>query len=443
MGAESVDLPVIHDNDPVAPLYTGDSLRDDQTRGVRNLLGKGTPDFGVCRRVYGAGAVIQYQDPGLPQKGSGDAQTLFLAAGDIGSALLDVCIVTFGHFPDKFIRAGQLACMPALLLCGVGIAPAQIVVNGAGEEHVLLKNNSDLSAQNVQIVFSDIMPSDKDPPLRDVIKAADQIDQAGLGGASSPDHSDAFARPDLQINVFENGLRRSRAVGKVYIFEADAAVRDLHERILRVREAGLFCDDLCDTPGTGLGHRDHDHDHGKHHQAHQDIHAVGQQTHQVSGGQLAADDHVGAEPADQQDAGIDDSHHDRADRRESELRLKKHLIDIRGGPVEASDLIILADISLDDTDRGNIFLYAFVHGVIPLKHLLEIAGGRPHHSAHKHSQHGYGNQVNAREPGADGEGHEQGDGHCRRRSHGHPEHHHIGILNIGDIRREPCDQTGC
>ena len=96
------------------------------------------------------------QDLGFAQEGAGDAQTLFLAARDVGAALLDPCIVLVGEALDELVGAGQAAGFHALLLGGVLIAPAQVVQDGAREQDVLLQYHRDLLAQHVQVVVAHI-----------------------------------------------------------------------------------------------------------------------------------------------------------------------------------------------------------------------------------------------------------------------------------------------
>ena len=50
--------------------------------------------------------------------------------------------------------------MADLLVGGLRVAPTQVIGDGAAEEHVLLQYHGDLVAQDLQIVFTHVMPAD-------------------------------------------------------------------------------------------------------------------------------------------------------------------------------------------------------------------------------------------------------------------------------------------
>ena len=51
---------------------------------------------------------------GFFQQGPGNAEALALAAGHIGTALLDVGVIPVGELADKAIRLSKLTCMDKL-----------------------------------------------------------------------------------------------------------------------------------------------------------------------------------------------------------------------------------------------------------------------------------------------------------------------------------------
>ena len=117
---KAVDPPVVHDDDPVAVLHRGDALRDDELCRIRDLLPERLADLCVCRRVHGTGRVIQNQNLRLLQERSGDAESLLLTAGDVGSALADHRVVAVRHLLDELRGAGQVAGAPAFPVSGNG-----------------------------------------------------------------------------------------------------------------------------------------------------------------------------------------------------------------------------------------------------------------------------------------------------------------------------------
>jgi len=163
MRALGGDPAIVHDDDAVSLLHGGDALGDDNLRRVRDFLGESLADLGIGSGVDRAGGIIQDQHLRRLQQCSGDAETLFLAAGHIGSALFDMGVVAFRHGIDEFLRAGQPAGFFQLLIRGVLIAPAQILRNCSGEQFILLQDHGDRFAQGIQIVVLHVHAADGDP----------------------------------------------------------------------------------------------------------------------------------------------------------------------------------------------------------------------------------------------------------------------------------------
>lgn len=131
MGTKSVDLAVVHNDDAVCILDTGNTLGDDQLGGIRDLFCKSTADFCVCGSIYRTGGIVQDQYLRFLQKSTGDTETLFLTSGNVGTALLNESIVFIRHFFDEIISAGKLACTAAFFFRGVFVTPAEIFQNGS------------------------------------------------------------------------------------------------------------------------------------------------------------------------------------------------------------------------------------------------------------------------------------------------------------------------
>ena len=102
------------------------------------VFGKGFADFCIGCGIDSTCTVIQNQHLWFLQQCSCDTEALFLAAGYVGSALLDVGVVALRHPVDKFIGAGKTADTLALFFRSIFITPAKIVENGTGKQHIFL-----------------------------------------------------------------------------------------------------------------------------------------------------------------------------------------------------------------------------------------------------------------------------------------------------------------
>ena len=80
------------------------------------------------------------------QQGPGDAQALPLAAGYIGTALVDDRVVLVGERLDELIGTGLAASLLTFFQGGVLLAPAEVLEDGPGEQGAFLQDHGDLVA---------------------------------------------------------------------------------------------------------------------------------------------------------------------------------------------------------------------------------------------------------------------------------------------------------
>ena len=101
----------------------------------------------VRRHVHGARGVVEDQDLRLLHNGARNAQALLLAAGEVRGVLLQNGLIAVREAVDEFVRAGDGAGLAQLLLRGVGIAPAEILRDRAGEQRAVLQHHGNAVAQ--------------------------------------------------------------------------------------------------------------------------------------------------------------------------------------------------------------------------------------------------------------------------------------------------------
>ena len=126
----------------------------------------------------------------------------------------------------------------------------------------------------------------------------------------------------------------------------DIAIWHFHDRIFWIHNR---C--FCHT------HDNHNKNHRKHHQTSQNIHAVRKHTHKLSRCECRCDNHLCTHPADQQNTGIDGSHHNRRITCQNTFCFQQKFINIAACFLEFFLLVILSHISFYYTNTGNIFLY--------------------------------------------------------------------------------------
>ncbi len=246
----------------------------------------------------------------------------------------------------------------------------------------------------------------------------------------------------MQINVIQNRLFAFFAVAELNVLKVDAAVGHVTVGIFGIGDRRLFREHLRDTLAARRAHGEHDKDERDHHQVHQNVHAVGQHAGEVALGQLAADHHIRAEPADGDDRGIDRQHHQRRHRDHQLFRLQKQRIEVERRALKLGDLVVLAHKRLDNADGFDILLHAGVELVVLVKDLHKILVRLADQKEQYHRQKRNGYQINTGELGVDHQRDGHGNNQTDRRAEADAQDHLIGGLQVGDVGRHAGDKTG-
>jgi hypothetical protein len=112
----------------------GNPLGHDDDGGIGGGALERRPEPGVRGDVQGGEGVVKEVDPRFGHQGPGDAQALPLAAGNVGAALRDAGVKPVLLLPDKVVALRHLKGVPEFLVRGLGLAEAQVVLDGPGEE---------------------------------------------------------------------------------------------------------------------------------------------------------------------------------------------------------------------------------------------------------------------------------------------------------------------
>ena len=119
-----------------------------------------------------------------------DDDVRFLHRGEVTAVIGDkttdiTCVATDAEGFDEFVGAGQLAGVDQLLVGGVGIAPAEVFLDGAGEQHILLQHHGHIIPEHLQVILPHIDAAHLQHALGNIVKAGDQLHQGGFAGAGA------------------------------------------------------------------------------------------------------------------------------------------------------------------------------------------------------------------------------------------------------------------
>ena len=173
------------------------------------------------------------------------------------------------------MRLRALARLLHLFVGGVGVAPAEVLLDGAREEHVLLQHDGHLIAQTLEVVVPDIYAAHQHLSLRRVVKTGDEVDQRGLGTARAAQDAHRLTGLYLEVDVGKGVALRLRGIFEADTLEFHTAVGHFVDGILGIGEGALFFQHLGDTLGGGRRDGDHHHDHGEGHQRGHALRSVG------------------------------------------------------------------------------------------------------------------------------------------------------------------------
>ena len=443
MGADVRDAAALHDEDAVGVLDGGHTLRDDDLRGLRDEVAEALTNQGVGLRVDRGGGVVEDQNLRLLQDRTGDAETLLLTTGDVGTALGDEGVVLVREGLDELVRLGELTCGDELFVTRLRVAPAEVLCDGAGEEDVLLKHDGDLVTQELEVVLSYVDTADQHLALACVIEAGNQLDERGLRGAGTAHDADGFTRFNMKIDVREDVILSIGLILEAHVVEIDGAILHLSHRGCQIREGARLVQDLGDTLGRLGRHGHHDENHAEHHEGHEDLEAVGQERGELSDvevGTVARDDRVGAEAQDEEHDGVDTELHQRVVQREEALGLREVALDVGRGAVELLHLEVLTNEGLHDAHAVDVFL----HGVVQTVILPENAAEDRHNRADDDGEADAEDRDDRDEDPGHASTHEKGSGEGenqhRRRTEAESDQHHVGLLQVLDIRGHTGDE---
>ena len=445
VGAALQDAALVQDDDLVGVLHGAQPLGDDDLGGAGDLPGEGPADEGVGAGVDGGGRVVEDEDLRPLEQGAGDAQALLLASGHIGAALLDAGVVAVGELPDELVGLGELAGADELGVGGVGVAPAQVLLDGAGEQDVLLQDDGDLVAQPGQVVVAHVDAADHHAPGGHVVQARDELDERRLPRAGAAHDAQGRARGDRQVDPAQGVGLGLPGVAEGDALEADLAVGHLGQPVGGGGQDGTVDDDLGDAVGGLRRHGDHDEDEGEHHHRGEDLHAVGHQRGELSSRQLrgaAVHDHPGAQVVDEHERRVDEEDHDRTVEREDLLGAGEVPAHLLGGGPELRLLMVLRDEGLHDPDRGEVLLHGIVQGVVLLEYPAEDrehVGDQADERAAEQRQH---DDEDERQPRVDHQGHDDREDDHEGHAHGDADDYLVRVLNVRDVGGHAGDQRG-
>ena len=141
MGAGFGDPSVFKEGDLVGISDGGQAVGDQEHHPVLAPFGEIAEQFALREGIKRSRGFVEDQDGRVADDCARDGEALPLAGGELATTLAKLGLVTVFHLADELVCAGDLGCRlhvrHGLAFGGV----ADVVGDGAGEQHVLLQGD--------------------------------------------------------------------------------------------------------------------------------------------------------------------------------------------------------------------------------------------------------------------------------------------------------------
>ena len=222
------DAALVHDDYRVSVPDGREPVGDEQGGPALGQSADVPHDQSLALDVEGAGSFIKYEDLRVGHDGSRDGDALALAAGEAAAAFAYAGVVAVRHFFYEFMGTGQFCCLLDLFMGRVRQGDADVLLDGAGEEQVVLQDDADLPSEPGRLYFGGVDAVDENAPLLRQVQALDELRERALSGAGAADDAHREAGRYDEVHILDD------AAAVLAVGEADAAQLDL---ALEVRQS--------------------------------------------------------------------------------------------------------------------------------------------------------------------------------------------------------------
>ena len=367
------DLAVIHNQDQVGILHRGDALRNNDLGCGGNVGLKAGANERIGLGIYRTGRVVENENFGLLKQRTCNAKALLLSTGDVGASLLDHAIVAIGEGANKLVCLRQAASLFNLLVGCIGVTPTQIILNAARKQKVLLQNDRYAVAQTLNRILTHVNTANLYRALGNVIQTRNELNKCGFTRTRTANDTNGHARFNMQIDIGERKLLRMRRILKVNALKIDGAILYFGNGVFGIVHIGNLVKHLAHTLCGLCGNGEHNVDHGKHHQGHQNLHAVCQECGNLTDLYTAnaIDCHKGTKQKNDRHVEIHAEVHQGGVERYDTLRTGKVLANGVCSICKLLFFVFFARKSLNNTHTAYIFFNRLVESVVFFEHALE------------------------------------------------------------------------
>src|SRR5208283_3214606 len=192
-GAALDDLAMVEDENAIGVPHRGEAMRDHEGRAALGRRRKRLLYLPLRRRVERARRLVEDHDRRVLEQRASNRQALTLAAREAAAPFADDGLYPLVLARDESFGLRELQRDVDLGRRGVGLADAQILLDRAGEQHRLLKNDADVAAKRLELDVADVAPVDGHPAFDRIENAMQKPERRRLPRARGANERDCFA----------------------------------------------------------------------------------------------------------------------------------------------------------------------------------------------------------------------------------------------------------
>ena len=224
------DRAVLEHDDTVRPDHARQPVREDEGRAAPHQPVERALDDRLVFRVHRRQRFVENQNRGVAQQRASDRDTLALAAREPDAPLADHGAIALRQPRDELVGIRGARRRLDFLGARVGLAEAQVVLDGTVEEVGVLVHHCDVAVDVVGPKRAKVVLADPHRALVGVVEPKEQPHDGGLPGPALTHESDPLSRVDAKRELLVRGAA-SAGVGERHVVE-------LHHRRERAVEVG-------------------------------------------------------------------------------------------------------------------------------------------------------------------------------------------------------------
>src|ERR1700694_491865 len=204
MGARFDHLPLVQNDDAIGALDGGEAVGDDDRCPASHQLEQGGLNDAFRLWIDARGRFVEDQeDVRLEGESAGEGEQLLLAGGDIASTLVQDIVVSAPEPVDEGVGVDG-GCSPLDPVRRYGLAQADVVTDGPRENKRVLEDDADPPTNLAPIEATNILSTQLNDTLLDVVETDQDTDQRRFPGAGRPNDGDLLTWSNLERDVLQD-----------------------------------------------------------------------------------------------------------------------------------------------------------------------------------------------------------------------------------------------